>query len=267
MVFECVFRSGAHPDVFKLCRRDKSSVSRHITRHHGGKSNNVDVQPYYSAGETIKNARKYIENIEKKDSHSDQDKRAEKKLNNTGTADMPAASQPSPVARTQSTLISKTGISSPPASQHLIQSTLNISAKSVDNMSTTTLLKGQGFSRATSDVSLHAKVDMLIQEFKAFKLNSTANSAKGGGTSTILSAIDSKSAGEMAELLLHWPEVKNIIDLVQLCKHIRFFSGDQEQRVLSVLRCDTCFNYIRSKRPTKSHTSSPADVAKKGLGG
>ncbi|CAB3978774.1 Hypothetical predicted protein [Paramuricea clavata] len=60
------FRSGAHPDVFKLCRRDKSSVSRHITRRHGGKSNNVDVKSYYSIGETIKNARKYIENLEKK---------------------------------------------------------------------------------------------------------------------------------------------------------------------------------------------------------
>ena len=140
--FDCVFRSGAHPDVFKLCRRDKSSVNRHITHRHGGKSNIVDVKPYYSAGETIKKARKYIENLEK-DSDSDQDKHAEKKLNNP--AGMSQASQPSPVARTQSTLISKTGISSPPASQHLIQSTLNISAKSVDDMSTTTLSQGQGF--------------------------------------------------------------------------------------------------------------------------
>ncbi len=260
MSFGCVIRSGAHPDVFKLCRRDKSTVNRHIIRRHNGESNNVDVKPYYGGGETVKKAWQYIENSAKV-GKPDQDPSAE-----YNPSVMSQASQPSPDARRQSTSISKTGISSAPVSQHLIQSTLRISTKAADGMSTTLLSQDQSLSTATSDASLHAKIDMLIQEFKTFKLNSTANSVKGG-TSTTSSAIDSKSAGEMAELLLHWPEVKNIIDLVQLCKHIRFFSGDLEQGVLSVLRCDTCFNYIKSKRPTKSHTASPADVAKKGLGG
>lgn len=122
-------------------------------------------------------------------------------------ASMSEASPRSPVACTPSTSLSKTEISSHPASQHsrpvshLIQSTLKISAKT-DCISSTLLSQDEGLARGTSDVSLHAKVDMLINEFKEFTLNSTANSVKGG-TSTTLFALD----------------------FVQLCKHIRFFSG------------------------------------------
>ena len=67
-------------------------------------------------------------------------------------------------------------------------------------------------------------------------------------------------------MLVRWPEIKNVLDLVAVCKHVRFFSGDAEKGVLSVLRCETCFNFIQSK---KGNTTSldPAAVARKGLGG
>ena len=46
-------------------------------------------------------------------------------------------------------------------------------------------------------------------------------------------------------MLVHWPEVKNVVDLVEVCKHMRFFPGDAEKGILSVPRCETCFKFIQ----------------------
>ena len=83
---------------------------------------------------------------------------------------------------------------------------------------------------------------------------------------TPLSCISSTSAEEIANILVHWPAVKNVLDLIEVCKHMRFFSGDAEKGVFSVLRCETCFKFIQSKKGNKT-SLDPAAVAQKGLGG
>jgi hypothetical protein len=60
--------------------------------------------------------------------------------------------------------------------------------------------------------------------------------------------------------------VKNIVDLVQVCKHVNFFSGNA--KMLSVVRCETCFFYLKNvKKNAASQVSNPMAVVKKGLGG
>ncbi|CAB3987113.1 Hypothetical predicted protein [Paramuricea clavata] len=90
--------------------------------------------------------------------------------------------------------------------------------------------------------------------------------AKTGNPSSCVLALEkelSNSTTGMSTLL----KVKNILDLTELCKNIRFFPGDIDQGVLSVIRCETCFNYLKSKRIKPSDKLSLAQVAKKGIGG
>ena len=69
--------------------------------------------------------------------------------------------------------------------------------------------------------------------------------------------------------MLKWPDAKNVIDLTNVCQHLRFFGGDAERGVLAVVRCETCYDFLVSKRTggTASLTANPGTVAKKGLDG
>ena len=118
----------------------------------------------------------------------------------------------------------------------------------------------------SNDASLHSKIDTLISEFKDFKVSFKSASQAKESQCTPLSSINSTSAEGITNMLVHWPEIKNVLDLVEVCKHTRFFSGDVEKGILSVLRCETCFKFIESK---KGNTTSlgPSAVAQKGLGG
>ena len=62
------------------------------------------------------------------------------------------------------------------------------------------------------------------------------------------------------------PDAKNVIDLNSICEHLRFFGGEAKKGFLAVLRCETCYKFMMSKRPA-SLTANPMTVAKKGLGG
>ncbi len=119
-----------------------------------------------------------------------------------------------------------------------------------------------------TDELLHSKIDSLIGEFKELKLHLTSTAKIKETFPKSLTAVDSKCLAETTELLLHWPEVKNILDLVQVCKHVNFFSGNAKEGILSVVRCETCFFYLKNvKKNSASQVSNPMAVAKKGLGG
>ena len=124
-------------------------------------------------------------------------------------------------------------------------------------------------SEITCDSALHANVDgliPLINEFKEFKIRS--RETRKESQQNPLLAVNGKVYEETAQLLLNWPDVKNIFDLVSECKHIKFFSGDEENGILSVVRCGTCYICIKNfkiKRP--SLKLSAMDAAKKGIGG
>ena len=111
--------------------------------------------------------------------------------------------------------------------------------------------------------TLLSKVDKLIKELREFKVSPSVKNGNQPSSSS-LSSIDKKASGDVAEIVLHWPEMKNILDLTELCKNIRFFPGDIDQ---GVIRCETCFNYLKSKRIKPSDKLPPAQVAKKGIGG
>ena len=90
-------------------------------------------------------------------------------------------------------------------------------------------------SEITCDSALHAKVDGLINEFKEFKIRS--HESRKESQQNPLLAVNGKVYEETAQLLLNWPDIKNILNLVSECKHIKFFSGDEENGILSVVRC------------------------------
>ena len=232
----------------KLCRRDKSTVDRHIKRRHKNYPN-VVIKPYLDETTTVKKARECLENIA-----SRQLKTCKQSC---PTVDNPLhASLPS---NTSAPSTSRSGTS-------LVQSTIVATAKT-GNPSSCVLALEKELSNSTTGMStLLSKVDTLIKEFREFKVSPSVKNGNQPSSSS-LSSIDKKASGDVAEIVLHWPEVKNILDLTELCKNIRFFPGDIDQGVLSVIRCETCFNYLKSKRIKPSDKISPAQVAKKGIGG
>ena len=218
------------------------------------------MKPYCDTAETVKKAREYIENQPGNGTFNDKSQsKKDTACSSSGAEASPLTVNDSPVLE-PSKSTSKTGYTTSSSLQNgsnLIQSTLFAHSK--------TSCKDKDLSNASSTMqSLHDKVDTLINDFKEFRLKSSPNFVH---FNTSLAAIDGKLANEVAYMLLHWTDVKNILDLVQLCKNIRFFTGDANQGACSVLRCETCFNFIMSKRPKSSKMQSPSEVAKRGLGG
>jgi hypothetical protein len=115
------------------------------------------------------------------------------------------------------------------------------------------------------DSLLHKKIDTLVSEFREFRLQSKCE--KDAVTNHPLWAAHPKCASEVSELLLKWPEIKNVIDIVNSTSHIRFFAGNEKEGALSVIRCETCCRYLleRKNGHTRAQTT-PTVIAKKGLG-
>ena len=119
-----------------------------------------------------------------------------------------------------------------------------------------------------TDVSLHSKIDSLIGKFKELELQLGSKTKVKETGQHPLAAVDAKCLAETTELLLHWPEVKSIVDLVQVCKHVNFFSGNAEEGILSVVQCETCFFYVKNaKKNSASQLTNPMAITRKGLGG
>lgn len=59
----CFFSSGETPDVFKLCRRDKSTLDRHTARRHPHKK--LIVRPYNDKDEIVSKAREFANQWDK----------------------------------------------------------------------------------------------------------------------------------------------------------------------------------------------------------
>ena len=110
---------------------------------------------------------------------------------------------------------------------------------------------------------LHTKIDALISEFREFRLQSKCE--KNTTTNHHLWAAHPKCASEISELLLKWPEIKNVIDIVNSSSHIRFFAGNEKEGVLSVIWCETCCRFLLDRKSSHTQTT-PAIIAKKGLG-
>jgi hypothetical protein len=117
------------------------------------------------------------------------------------------------------------------------------------------------------DRSLHRKIDALTSEIQDLKLHLKTGKQVPTTSSTPLAAVDGKCVQKISQILLKWPEIKNIIDLVNMCDHIRFFAGDEIDGVFSVVRCETCYKFLLSKRAGATRMSKPDAIAKKGLGG
>ena len=113
---------------------------------------------------------------------------------------------------------------------------------------------------ATSISSLHIKMDMLIKQFKQFRVKPFQASSSKPFTS-----IGADDAECISKVLQQWPSAKNIQDAIELSVHMRLFPGMIQNGQLSVIRCETCFAFLNSK--FSSTGRSPSEVAKKGLGG
>ncbi len=225
-----------------FCRQNQTT--RHIQRHHATSKSSDIIKPFHNSDESVKKARKCLEEFQEQSCM---------KQNST------VASAPCLQTR-----ILPVSFHAPPvphkgdnagSTKPMLQTTLT-------RNSTTTLNEDVSQS---NDASLHSKIDTLISEFKDFKVSFKSASQAKESQCTPLSAINSTSAEEITNILLHWPEVKNVLDLVEMCKHMRFFSGDAEKGILSVLHCETCFKFIQSKKGNKT-SLDPAAVARKGFG-
>ena len=228
-----------------------------MTRRHAGEKNIV-VKSYNDVSEMVKCARQYIENKtpEAKANEKNNGKSGPSSQSGTSLPKTPVISTP---LTTPTTLPPKVLIPPIRSSSNLVQSTIQSTTQVHSNSSSP-------HKKDLSMQSLHDKMDLLTKDFEEFKLNASTKNANQSTSSNLLS-IGSKAAGEVAKILLQWPEIKNILDLVKMCSDIRFYAGDISEGMHSVIRCETCFNFLRSKASKLKAIVSPADVAKKGLGG
>ena len=70
-----------------------------------------------------------------------------------------------------------------------------------------------------------------------------------------------------SQVLIKWPEIKNIIDLVNICDHIWFFAGDEIDGVLSVVRCETCYKFLLSEKASGNGISNQTQSQRRDLEG
>ena len=174
----------------KLCRRDKSTVDRHIRRRHNNDPKIV-IKPYLDETITVKKARECLENIA-----SDQLKTRE---------------QPCRTASLFSSAPSTRVIETGP-----VQSTIVATANTSNPSSCVLSLAKKESSNSTTEMStLLSKVDKLIKEFRELKVSP---SVKNINQPSLLLSIGKKASGDVAEIVSQWPEVKNILDLTRLCK-------------------------------------------------
>ena len=233
------------PDVYKLCRNNDSSIQRHIQRRHQGKEVPV-IRLFNDKEENVSKARDFVKKWE---SLAPNEKA---KLKGKTKSDLKGP---------QKKNLSQT-VPDAPAKPKVFHP-ISIPKSVVPNSNPPDDTK-----QSREESVLHSKIDMLISEFREFKLQS--KSSKGiQNMPTPLSAIGAKCSHEVSELLLKWPDIKNIIDLVNCCRHIRFFPGDVIKGVLSVVRCETCYQYLEyNKNGIRGFINTkPEQVAKKGLGG
>ena len=92
-----------------------------------------------------------------------------------------------------------------------VQSTIVATTKTGNPSSCVLSLASKESSNSTAEISsLVSKVDMLIEEFREFKVSP---SVKNENQRSSLSSLDTKVSGNVAKIVLQWPEVKNILDL------------------------------------------------------
>ena len=254
-------RAGKPSNRFKLCRQDQTTANRHIQRKHANsKPSDVIIKPFYDNDdndESVKKARKCLEELQEQSSMKQSSAKSSTKQSSTVAStprlqprtlpDVPSYAPPVPHKSDIA------GLSKP-----LMQAT------TLTRNSRTTIINEN--ANQSNDMSLHSKIDTLISEFKDLKVSFKSAAQAKESQCTPLSSINSKSAEEVSNMLVRWPEINNVLNLVAVCKHVRFFSGDTEKGVLSVLRCETCFNFIQSKKENTT-LLDPAAVAWKGLGG
>ena len=212
-----IFRSGASSAIFKLCRSNNTSIKRHVERRHKNNVKEADVRSYYDCDETVRMARKKCE--------------AEQ---GTETSAKPNITMDSSLCKKPVEITLKTH------TPEKMQKEIDFKTSNIKKLSSNAVKE----SEVIRDSALHSKIDNLIDEFKEFKIRS--NESRKESQHNPLLAVDGKVYEETAQLLLKWPDIKNILDLVSVCKHIKFFSGDEENGILSVVRCETCYNYIKN---------------------
>lgn len=229
--------------MYKLCRTNNTTLARHAKRRHDGNLSEIDVQPYLGSSETVRKARMHCE------------KHCSKDVLAVVPSSVDPASSTSEEKRLSDELEKSAEVVQPVDAPVPAK-------KQIGKVQTTLAFEGQAVHGQPVD-SLHSKIDTLMKEVKELKLQ--VNCKKPGPSP--LMAVDRISHEETALLLLHWPEVQNILDLVRVCKHVQFFSGDAEHGELSVLRCETCYQYLKKFEGSSSLASSPMAIARKGLGG
>ena len=217
--------------MFKLCRKDKSSITRHNTRRHNGSQETAVIKSFYDKDEVVSRARGYLLRQEKECS--------KKKSNGDAKQDpkQPKVPLESSNRSLTSAKSSETILSEPITLQTSLLETL-VTRESEDND-----INVESTNDLGRDNSLHAKVDKLLSEIKVLR-EQTSTKMGDPAFPSPFAAVDSKCPKDVAESMLKWPDGKNLIDLTSICSHLRFFSGDAENGVLSVLRCETCYNFL-----------------------
>ena len=172
---------------------NQTTTKRHIQRHHAqSKSSDVIIKSFYDSDENVKKARKCLEELQE-----------------TTKQNFTVAS----TSRLQTRNLPPIPFNAPPmphkgdnaaSTKPLVQVTLA-------RNSTTTIDEDPSQS---NDASLHSKIDTLISEFKDFKVSFKSASQAKESQCTPLSSINSTSAEEITNMLVHWPEIKNVLDLV-----------------------------------------------------
>ena len=142
-----IFRSGASPAIFKLCRSNNASIKRHAERRHKNNVKEADVRSYYDCDETVRMARR----------------KCEAEQNTEASAKQNIIVDSSLCKRPGETTKSKQSIRHTPQK---MQTRISFETRNSSKESHSVTRE----SNVPRDSALHAKIDSLIDEFKDFKI-------------------------------------------------------------------------------------------------
>jgi hypothetical protein len=273
---DLVDRRGLPGSVYKISRCDKTSIQRHNNRRHKGRSN---IVPFYTQSPGLEVARQNVlkyeaRKLEQKKVCPQTESLITPKIGDAGATDTTSFESPedsitgsretsqSPCSTNEDELDNATSTPEKPkkATQHQLatkqrQSTLNFTTNN-NNAQT-----------VHPPTSLESKIDNLVSQFQDFKVDIgkkiNQQQKERQRPSSILSSICAETISEVSKLMESWSNIKNVVELTEKYTEIVFFGGGSEE--FSVLRCQTCFDYI-NQNSSKLLDEDPVVTARKGIG-
>ena len=115
---------------------------------------------------------------------------------------------------------------------------------------------------------LKGKIDALTASVEMLTKKVTENEKGARQSLGPLLSLEKRSIEETLETFKGWSDAANIAELIVICPRIQWFPGNEQHH--SVLRCNTCFEYLTRENKCfskEAHSAIDAlQTARKGIG-